>query len=145
MYYFSPSQNLFIPDLLKQDYINAGVFFDDAIEVSDEIHLEFAGSIPPGGKMRIVGEDGLPTWGNIPLPTQRELIQLAEEKRQRLLSETNAITGDWRTELLLGIINDDDKVRLAEWMVYIKALKNMDLSAIINEDSVNSLEWPVAP
>ncbi|EAW1317818.1 DUF4376 domain-containing protein [Salmonella enterica subsp. diarizonae] len=68
MYHYSPTQNTFYPDELKQVYIDAGTFPDDTVEVSDDVWLEFAGNHPPEGKQRATGSDNLPCWVDIPLP-----------------------------------------------------------------------------
>ncbi|HAK6289813.1 TPA: DUF4376 domain-containing protein [Salmonella enterica] len=68
MYHYSPSNNAFYPEDLKQVYIDAGTFPDDTVEVSDDVWLEFAGNHSPEGKQRAAGKDGLPCWVDIPLP-----------------------------------------------------------------------------
>ncbi|EEP1423067.1 DUF4376 domain-containing protein [Salmonella enterica] len=85
MYHYSPTQNTFYPDELKQVYIDAGTFPDDTVEVSDDIWLEFAGNHPPEGKQRAAGHDNLPCWVDIPLPD-------IEDARSRKHDEINA----WR-------------------------------------------------
>ncbi len=67
MYHYSPTQNTFYPDELKQVYIDAGTFPDDTVEVDDAVWLEFAGNHPPEGKQRAAGSDNLPCWVDIPL------------------------------------------------------------------------------
>lgn len=85
MYHYSPTQNTFYPDELKQVYIDAGTFPDDTVEVSDDVWLEFAGNHPPEGKQRAAGHDNLPCWVDIPLPD-------IEDARSRKHDEINA----WR-------------------------------------------------
>ncbi|MDJ5401738.1 DUF4376 domain-containing protein [Salmonella enterica] len=68
MYHYSPSQDAFYPEDLKQVYIDAGTFPADTVEVSDDTWLEFAGNNPPEGKQRVAGKNGLPVWVDIPLP-----------------------------------------------------------------------------
>lgn len=85
MYHYSPSNNAFYPEDLKQVYIDAGTFPDDTIEVNDEAWLEFAGNQPPEGKQRAAGKDGLPVWVDIPLPD-------IEDVRSRKHDEINT----WR-------------------------------------------------
>ncbi|EAW9081717.1 DUF4376 domain-containing protein [Salmonella enterica subsp. enterica serovar Poano] len=87
MYHYSPTQNTFYPDELKQVYIDAGTFPDDTVEVSDDIWLEFAGNHPPEGKQRAAGHDNLPCWVDIPLPD-------IEDARSQKHDEINA----WRNK-----------------------------------------------
>lgn len=99
MYHYSPTQNTFYPDELKQVYIDAGTFPDDTVEVDDDVWLEFAGNHPPEGKQRAAGSDNLPCWVDIPLPD-------IEDARSRKHDEINA----WRNTQENGnypfILND---------------------------------------
>ncbi|EAO9637483.1 DUF4376 domain-containing protein [Salmonella enterica] len=87
MYHYSPSNNAFYPDELKQVYIDAGSFPDDTVEVDDDIWLEFAGNHPPEGKERAAGSDNQLCWVDIPLPD-------IEDARSRRYAEINA----WRNQ-----------------------------------------------
>lgn len=79
------------------------------------------------------------------LPVPVDYSRLAEKQRQRLLNEAKDITSDWKTELELGTISDDDKVRLTQWMEYIKAVKALDLSQVSDESSFYLIQWPEKP
>ncbi|MCH5495180.1 DUF4376 domain-containing protein [Salmonella enterica subsp. diarizonae serovar 16:z10:e,n,x,z15] len=87
MYHYSPSQNTFYPEDLKQAYIDAGSFPDDTVDVSDDVWLEFAGNHPPEGKERAAGKNGLPCWVDIPLPD-------IEDARRQKHDEINR----WRSQ-----------------------------------------------
>ncbi|GKX61405.1 DUF4376 domain-containing protein [Leminorella grimontii] len=65
MYYYSPSENMFYPEALKSNYLNTGSFPTDAIEVSDDIYIEFVATEPPAGKVRQAGNDGAPMWADM--------------------------------------------------------------------------------
>ncbi|EBW5674352.1 tail fiber assembly protein, partial [Salmonella enterica subsp. enterica serovar London] len=52
---------------------------------------------------------------------------------------------DWRTELALGEISDDDKASLTKWMAYIRELKSLVLTGISDEATFNKIQWPVLP
>ncbi|EPS4815639.1 tail fiber assembly protein, partial [Escherichia coli] len=62
-----------------------------------------------------------------------------------LLAEARDITSDWKTELGLGTISDDDKARLTQWMAYIKAVKALDLSLVSDKSSFDLIQWPEKP
>ncbi|WP_210461665.1 tail fiber assembly protein [Pantoea ananatis] len=66
-------------------------------------------------------------------------IEDAASKKSGLLSEAQQNISLWQTELLLGMISDDDKASLTNWVVYIKALKAVDTS------KAPSIEWPSRP
>lgn len=59
--------------------------------------------------------------------TQAELLRVAAET-----------IADWRTELLLGIIDDGDKEQLTEWMGYIREVKAID-------PQQENIAWPPVP
>lgn len=69
----------------------------------------------------------------------------AEITRQKLLTDANSTIVDWRTELALGDISDDDRSSLTKWMVYIRALKTLDLSDVKDEATFTAIRWPVLP
>ncbi|WFX57496.1 tail fiber assembly protein [Enterobacter roggenkampii] len=137
-YLWSPSKNAFIPAGMVEDYRSAGWDIDELILVADSVFAEYSAT-PPDGKIRGISATGLPEWTDAPQLTTDEQIALAERKRQTLLAQANEITADWRTELSLGIIDDDDKTQLTAWMKYIKAVKAVDTS------TAPDVGWPEIP
>lgn len=75
-----------------------------------------------------------------PPPTHEQLIQAAENERQRLLSGADAVMLDWRTELMLGEISDANKAKLSAWLDYKNEVKAVDITT--DPDNVN---WPQPP
>ncbi|EAA1180002.1 tail fiber assembly protein, partial [Salmonella enterica subsp. enterica serovar Mikawasima] len=69
----------------------------------------------------------------------------AETTRQKLLTDANSAIADWRTELALGEISEDDKANLTQWMAYIRKLKALDLSEVKNEATFTAIRWPALP
>ncbi|MBE8611541.1 phage tail protein [Morganella morganii] len=136
MHYYSPSKNAFYPDALKQDYIDAGTFPDDVTEVDDDVWLEYAGNLPPDGKVRTAGEDGRPTWISAPALTQAQRMTQVNEEKQRLLNQVKHITQLWQTQLSLGMLSDDNKSRLIAWMTYAQQVES-----VAPEDP----DWPEKP
>ena len=53
--------NQFFPVVLHDLYVSAGWDLRDAVEVSDDIFLEFTG-YAPSGKTRGTNADGYPVW-----------------------------------------------------------------------------------
>ncbi|EBV5805505.1 tail fiber assembly protein, partial [Salmonella enterica subsp. enterica serovar Abaetetuba] len=78
-------------------------------------------------------------------PVPVDYHKKAESQRQNLLDDANDTTADWRTELSLGIISDEDKACLVKWMTYIKALKALDLSDVKDEAGFKDINWPDKP
>ena len=75
-----------------------------------------------------------------PPPTHEQLIQAAENERQRLLTAADAVMLDWRTELMLGEISDANRDKLSAWMTYKNEVKAVDVTT--DPEHVN---WPVTP
>ena len=68
-----------------------------------------------------------------------DLTANAVSKKSGLLSEAKQNISLWQTELLLGMISDDDKAKLTSWIVYIKALQALDTS------NASNITWPTKP
>lgn len=71
--------------------------------------------------------------------TTAELVEAAEDHRASLLADARVKINEWQSELTLGIISDDEKALLIEWLAYIKALKAVDTSA------APKITWPNTP
>lgn len=139
MYQYSPSTNSFYPDDLLSVYEDAGTLPNDLAPVSEDVFREFT-TTPEPGKMRIVGSDSLPVWGDIPPLTREELIAAAEQVRQQLLTHADAVMLDWRTELMLGEISDANRAKLSAWMAYKNEVKAVDVTT-----APENVNWPVPP
>ncbi|WP_338300908.1 tail fiber assembly protein [Escherichia coli] len=137
-YFYSPSENAFYATAIRTDYIAAGTWPEDGVEVENRAAEAYMGDAPEG-KVRAAGDNGLPCWVDIPPPTAIELVAQAEAKRENLLAEAKDTISLWQTELQLGIISDEDKASLIAWMKYIQALKAVDTS------TAPDIEWPVKP
>ena len=79
-YSYSPSENAFYAVALKNQYELSDTWPADALDVSDDISTEYMAE-PPQGKIRVAGENGFPTWAEIPPPSHEELIEQAESER----------------------------------------------------------------
>ncbi|WP_256380175.1 tail fiber assembly protein [Cedecea sp. FDAARGOS_727] len=116
--------------------------FADVLSVADEIFAEFFVG-EREGKRPVANTDGLPVWEDIPPLTPEELhaiaVQEAENRKAQLLAEAMEITREWQTDLLLGIISDEDKSRLIAWRSYVKKLNEVDAT------SVPDISWPYKP
>ncbi|EJD6506515.1 tail fiber assembly protein [Providencia rettgeri] len=138
-YYYSATMNTFYPALMKQNYIDAGSFPDDAKEIEDDIFHQFSASIPPVGKMRIAGDDGLPAWTDIPFPTQENLIQQAEIEKQTRLQEASKVIAPLQDANDLNIATDKELMQLNAWKQY-----RVDLSRI-DTATAPDIKWPKNP
>ncbi|EKM4781614.1 tail fiber assembly protein [Salmonella enterica] len=137
-YLYDAKTNAFYPFILKDAYINSGLWPSDGVEVGEAIFTEYQTPLP--GKIMVAGHDGYPTWSDIPPLTKEELIQNAENERHRLLAYADATIADWRTELMLGEISDVNRAKLSAWMTYKNEIKSADVTA--DPENVN---WPSPP
>ncbi|EKB5401526.1 tail fiber assembly protein [Salmonella enterica] len=137
-YVYSAASNSFYPLTLKESYEDAGEWPVDGVEVDDTVFSEFQN--PPPGKIRIAGENGFPSWADIPPATREELIDAAEQERQKLLAHADTVMLDWRTELMLGEISDANRAKLSAWLAYKNEVKSVDVTT--DPEHVN---WPVPP
>ncbi|EHI1014112.1 tail fiber assembly protein [Escherichia coli] len=137
---FSPKNNAFYPLELEEDYVYAGSWPTDGIGVDSSVFREYTGK-PPEGKIRIVGSDGLPAWGDIPEPSSEELIATAETERLARIGQANAYMNDkqWPGKAALGRLTDTEKKQYNLWLDYLDALEAVDTS------SAPDINWPVAP
>ena len=71
---------------------------------------------------------------------QKESAQIVsnQDKRDFLINSAKDKISLWQSELLLGSINDQDKLLLNTWIDYIKALQDIDTSVV-------DVTWPELP
>ncbi|WP_395597477.1 tail fiber assembly protein [Morganella morganii] len=74
-----------------------------------------------------------------PPKTKEQLIAEAEAQKQHLIAEASQKTQMWQTQLLLGIITEEDKASLKEWMLYVQHVQAVDVS------TAPDITWPVKP
>ncbi|HAT2287168.1 TPA: tail fiber assembly protein [Citrobacter freundii] len=134
IYYYSPSENGFMPGNEKGKYVNAGTWPDDAVEVDEATFAAFT-QAPPEGK--ILGAiDGLPAWVDISPPTQEELTAESELIKNSLRMTADAEIA-WRQDAVdAGIAMDEETVALAEWKKYRVLLMRVDTANPV---------WPTLP
>ncbi|MFQ3396517.1 tail fiber assembly protein, partial [Enterobacter mori] len=68
---------------------------------------------PPGDWHQWNGE----AWAEDPDRLRTVMSGRAELQRRQRLEEAYRITADWRTELMLDIITDDNRASLTAWML----------------------------
>ncbi|HDG5313197.1 tail fiber assembly protein [Pantoea dispersa] len=66
-------------------------------------------------------------------------VENAKAIKSALLAEANTNTQPWQTQLLLGIISEEDKISLINWMMYYKKVQEIDASVAPN------ISWPDKP
>lgn len=96
-YFYSPSKNQFLAKSMLDDYKKSGSWPDDAVEVSIDVYQAFGVSPAPVGKIMMAGSDGLPCWGDIPLPDIEDARKQKhiEINHWRDIQENGDITFTW--------------------------------------------------
>lgn len=137
---WSAKNNAFFSSVDLIFYKEAGWDLSDIIDVDASVYDYF--SSPPAGKVRSVGEDGMPSFVDSPPPpplSHDEEVALADSKKSFLLQSASQKIGFWQTQLQLGMISDVDKAKLIEWMHYITVLQAVDTS------TAPDIQWPPEP
>ncbi|MDA8478503.1 tail fiber assembly protein [Citrobacter sp. Awk 4] len=139
-YIYSPSQNMIIPVGLKQHYVDAGTWPDDAVNISDSQAAEFNQQFPEG-KILSHDENSQPCWADAPPPTYDELLATAEFDKQRRINEANSYMNErqWPGKAAIGRLKEDDLKRYNLWLDYLDALEAVDTS------EPQKIIWPATP
>lgn len=139
--FYSAQNNSFYPAELKSSYEHSlHGWPDDVVSVSEEDHEYIINGLSDG-KIITPDKNGRPQLSE-PVVDYKDQAELL---RQSLLENANTFTDDWRTELKLDVISDNDKSSLIIWMAYIKELKVMDFSEITNKNDYDQISWPEVP
>lgn len=136
-YVWSASNNAFFPIGDLSIYVEAGWNLSDAIDVDDAVYDEFKNSV--AGKIRGIGDDGMPCWMNVPPPTRDELIAAAESRKSELLAAAGAAIAPLQDAADLDIATDDEAALYTEWRKYRVLLNRVDTS------TAPAITWPTQP
>ncbi|MFS9379413.1 phage tail protein [Citrobacter sp. ANG330] len=140
-YYYSAANNAFYAAKLYADYIYFNTWPDDAISVDDSVFAEFAASSAPDGKYRVAGDDGMPTWSDIPAPTQEQVVASNMRTYNRLLRACIDAAFPLQSAVALGIATVEQQSALAELQQYAVELTD---PAIVDLTQSPVL-WPTPP
>lgn len=67
-------------------------------------------------------------------------IMASEAEKVSRLAVVSAVTENWRTQLALGIITDEDRKILTVWMLYAQ-----ELQAVNTQRPISDIQWPEVP
>ena len=71
--------------------------------------------------------------------THEDDVRDAERKRAELKQDAEQIMSEWKLDLALGLISEEDKQKLIAWRLYVKELDALEL------DAAPEIEWPTPP
>ncbi|HCQ7757343.1 tail fiber assembly protein [Citrobacter sp. 50677481] len=138
---YSALNNSFFAKNDVEKYEEAGWKLADVVDVTYDAYLEFIEDRTLQGKVRIAGDDGLPAWGDIPPPTQDELVVAADVEKQSRIDQANAYMNSkqWPGKAAIGRLKGDELVQYNLWLDYLDALEAVDTS------SAPDINWPTPP
>jgi hypothetical protein len=131
---YSKSQSGFLPSDTDYGERTPG----DLVEISDELYLSLL-DVQSNGKVIVADDDGYPYLSDPPPKTKEQNIADAKSEKERRMQRINSKTQIWQTQLLLGMITDEDKVSLTVWMKYAQKLQATDIS------DAPDVDWPDEP
>ncbi|WP_156595443.1 hypothetical protein [Citrobacter amalonaticus] len=101
-YKWSARYNAFFPKSILDKYVNSGYDLSDAIDIADSTVDEFNND-PPDGMMRSPGSDGMPSWVEVPPPSNSELLkQSLSELSSTYQKDVESLNRAW----LAAAVND---------------------------------------
>jgi hypothetical protein len=139
VYYFSATKLCWLSESLKDSYISAGTWDDEATKIPFNIYKEYALCAPPDGKMLGADQNGAPIWIDIPPKSKNELIKDAENTKIELMQNAAGIIAPLQDAIDLNIATDEEYKKLMEWKTYRVLLSRIDISIAPN------IKWPKLP
>lgn len=137
-YLWSSKDNAFIPAGMTDVYKSSGWKISNFVAVESAVFDEFAGT-PPNGKIRIASSDGMPAWGDVPSPSQKELVAQAEQKKSQLRAVADAEI-NWRQDAAdAEMATEEESSALVQWKKYRVQLMRVDIA------EGAKVKWPLLP
>ncbi|MBN1085949.1 tail fiber assembly protein [Erwinia aphidicola] len=125
MYFYSAKNNAFYPDVLRDEYEQAGSWPDDLVEISDEGYdALFAGQ--SDGKVITPGDDGHPTLIDPPPLTDQQLVAQANALVKSLMASATTAIAPLQYAVDLEMATDEEQARLKKWKKYLVLLSRVD-------------------
>ena len=138
-YIFSATTNAFYPLSMKDDYVKAGSWPSDGLEVSDEDFNKYSGYAPEG-KQLTSNKKGYPVWCDLPPLSKEQLISIAESQRSAKISAAVQSISLLQLKLQMGrILTEQEGDKVSKALDYIDALESLDVR------SAPDIDWPTPP
>jgi len=137
-------QKNFAPDTIKIAYLPSGQVF--AVE-KDVTGLNPEGmsvlELPDITANRRIDDSGF--WFYRAGDISYDYRLKAEVEREDRIKNAGSQMYDLEQDLLLSLISDRDKEKLKQARLYVRALRNLDLTTVTDKTSFNAIQWPQAP
>jgi len=135
---YSPSTDGMYPLSMKDDYVSAGSWPNDGVEISQETYEEFNANPPEGKRRALVGKKM--KWVDLPPKPAEQINEESLATKNMLLLEAGQRISIWQTKLLMGRkLSDEEEAKLNSWLDYIDALSSIDT------ESGQEPSWPLTP
>jgi hypothetical protein len=133
--YYSAKMNAFFPSILKNDYVAAGTWPEDSVEISERWHSYLLDG-QMKGKIITPDEYGMPVLMAQPEPTFEEIIVAAAEKKAELMQLANDAIRPLEDAVEFGIETPEETNSLIAWKKYRVLLNRVDVEKPV---------WPEVP
>ncbi|MBR7704595.1 tail fiber assembly protein [Salmonella enterica] len=137
-YHYSAKESGFYFSADKELYEAGKGWPDDAIPVSNEDYQALL-SGQQAGMVITAGNNGYPVLAERPAPTEKELQQQADQKKQSLMQEANTMISTLQDAADFTMATAEETAALTEWKKYRVLLMRVDTS------KVPEIKWPEPP
>lgn len=134
---YSPSRNGFYAREMEPDFVAAGTWPGDLIDVSDEDYASLM-QAPSSGLTIVPGPDGYPTTVEAPKPSDEEIEANNIAVRDSLISAAALRIAPLQDAVDLGVATTEEESALLAWKRYRVDVNRVDLS-------VQAPQWPTVP
>lgn len=136
--YFSAAENGFYDDAFMADYMAAGTWPTDGVEISERWYQHLLDG-QTKGRMIVINSYGQPVLTDQPAPSKEALIAAAENLKAKLLKRAGEAIAPLQDAVDLSMANDAETASLQAWKKYRVLLNRTDTT------NAPDIEWPVAP
>ncbi|PSN05835.1 tail fiber assembly protein [Siccibacter turicensis] len=113
---------------------------DDAFKIDDDLYIALMNG-QSAGKLIVNNQNNYPILIDYPPKTKEQESNEAENARQVILNKSNEFINNqqWPSKLMLGRLSEGEKQLFNEWLDYLDALKEIDVSG------APDILWPIPP
>ncbi|EAT5343324.1 tail fiber assembly protein [Salmonella enterica] len=133
-YYSAKESGFYFADDIKIYEAGKG-WPDDAIPVTDNYYRSLL-SGQQTGMVIVAGNNGYPVLAERPAPTEKELQQQADTKKQSLMQEANTMISTLQDSVDMEMATAEETAALTEWKKYRVLLMRVDTEKPV---------WPTPP
>lgn len=118
--------------------VNGDAIPDDSVEITDEIWVALLDG-QSQGKLITSDKKGRPILQDYPAPTSKQLIEMAEVEKAKLIAIATVAINPLQDAADLEIATDEEAASLKAWKTYRVMVNRVDTSKAPN------IDWPKTP